>query len=93
MTVCWLRMFAVSTAYPTQNAFIESFNGKFRDECLNENWFRNLHDAQEKIETWRHDYNTKRPHRSLQQMTPQEYRKKVEFKDSQKRKELSVAVA
>lgn len=55
---------------PTQNAFIESFNGKFRDECLNEHWFINLSDAKEKIEKWRCEYNTFRPHSSLGGMPP-----------------------
>lgn len=58
---------------PVENAFIESFNGKFRDECLNENWFTSLEDAQEKIETWRRDYNSKRPHSSLGNLTPDEF--------------------
>ena len=88
-----VRLHFIEPGKPTQNAFIESFNGKFRDECLNENWFKNLGDARKKIEYWRHDYNTKRPHRSLRQMTPQEYRKKVDFKNSEKKKELSLAVA
>jgi putative transposase len=88
-----IRLHFIAPGKPTQNAFVESFNGKFRDECLNENWFKNLQDAQEKIETWRHDYNTTRPHRSLRQMTPLEYRKKVDFKENEKKKELSIAVA
>lgn len=88
-----VRLHFIEPGKPTQNAFIESFNGKFRDECLNENWFKNLEDARKKVEYWRHDYNTKRPHRSLRQMTPQEYRKKVAFKNSEKEKELSLAVA
>ena len=46
---------------PTDNAFIESFNGKFRAECLNENWFLSLADARDKIEQWRDDYNCHRP--------------------------------
>src|ERR1019366_5675782 len=50
---------------PVQNAFIESFNGKFRDECLNQNWFVSLEDARRIIEGWRVDYNTVRPHSSL----------------------------
>jgi putative transposase len=50
---------------PTQNAFIESFNGKFRDECLNQNWFVDVREARQVIETWRVDYNTVRPHSSL----------------------------
>ena len=58
---------------PTQNCYIESFNGKFRDECLNEHVFVSLQDAQQKIEAWRLDYNTNRPHRSLKQLTPEEF--------------------
>jgi putative transposase len=58
---------------PVQNAFIESFNGKFRDECLNQNWFVSLEDARRIIETWRVDYNTVRPHRSLGYRTPAEF--------------------
>jgi putative transposase len=61
---------------PSQNAFIESFNGKFRDECLNEHWFVNLSDAREKIEKWRYEYNTFRPHRSLGNLTPEEFAEK-----------------
>jgi len=58
---------------PVDNAFIESFNGKFRDECLNEHWFRDLTDARETIETWRHDYNDVRPHSALGNRTPTEF--------------------
>lgn len=58
---------------PVQNAFIESFNGKFRDECLNQNWYTNLEDARQIIEAWRMDYNTVRPHSSLGYLTPEEY--------------------
>jgi putative transposase len=47
---------------PTQNAFVESFNGKLRDECLNESYFLNLMHAREIIENWRHEYNSERPH-------------------------------
>jgi transposase InsO family protein len=53
-----------------QNAFVESFNGKFRDECLNDNVFTSIAEAREIIERWRVDYNECRPHRSLGQMTP-----------------------
>jgi len=59
---------------PTDNPFIESFNGSFRDECLNTNWFLSLEDARDKVEKWRHDYNTFRPHSSLGNLTPEEYR-------------------
>src|ERR1700747_1313099 len=58
---------------PTQNAFIESFNGKFRDECLNQNWFVDLRNARAVIEAWRMDYNTVRPHSSLKYLTPEEF--------------------
>ena len=55
---------------PTDNAFIESFNGSFRDECLNVNWFLSLEDAKEKIEEFKHDYNGFRPHSALCGLTP-----------------------
>jgi putative transposase len=55
---------------PVQNAFIESFNGSFRDECLNLHWFQSLADARHTIERWRTDYNEVRPHSSLRGMTP-----------------------
>lgn len=58
---------------PTDNPFIESFNGSFRDECLNANWFFSLEDAQEKFDHWREDYNGFRPHSSLGDMSPNEY--------------------
>jgi len=58
---------------PTDNAFIESFNGSFRDECLNANWFFSLEDAQEKFDIWRKDYNGFRPHSSFGDMSPNEY--------------------
>lgn len=58
---------------PVQNAFIESFNGKLRDECLNENYFTTLTDAKATIEAWRRDYNDTRPHSSLGDLTPTEF--------------------
>ena len=58
---------------PTDNAFIESLNGKFRDECLNESCFLSLEDAKSKIEIWREFYNRERPHSSLQGLTPEEF--------------------
>jgi putative transposase len=58
---------------PTDNPFIESFNGKFREECLNQNWFLSLADAQEQIDVWRQDYNHERPHRALGGRTPHEF--------------------
>jgi putative transposase len=58
---------------PNENAYIESFNGKFRDECLNEHWFISLAHARSVIEAWRIEYNTERPHSSLGNLTPQEF--------------------
>ena len=58
---------------PVQNAFIESFNSKLRDECLNEHVFLNLAEARETIEAWRYDYNHMRPHGSLGALTPAEF--------------------
>lgn len=58
---------------PTDNCFIESFNGSFRDECLNLHWFESIDDARAKIEAWRVDYNESRPHRALNELTPREY--------------------
>ena len=58
---------------PTDNAFIESFNGSFRDECLNCHWFNSYEDARVKIESWRDDYNSSRPHRALNNLSPLEY--------------------
>jgi putative transposase len=58
---------------PTDNAFIESFNGSFRDECLNIHWFMSLEDACEKIEAWRKDYNEFRPHSAINNLTPSEF--------------------
>lgn len=58
---------------PVQNAFIESFNGKFRDECLNEHWFLTLQEAQLVIEAWRREYNEERTHSSIGDVTPMEF--------------------
>ena len=55
---------------PTDNPFIESFNGRFRDECLNTHWFLSLQDAQRKIQNWRYDYNLFRPHSALGDIPP-----------------------
>lgn len=67
---------------PNENAFIESFNGKFRDECLNENWFVSLEEVRKTIEAWRIDYNENRPHSSLGNLTPKEFAAQTTRKDS-----------
>ncbi len=58
---------------PTQNARVESFHGRLREECLNVSWFQNLFDARRKIAAWRTEYNEERPHSSLGYLTPKEY--------------------
>ena len=58
---------------PTDNPYVESFNGKFRDECLSVNWFLSMEDAREKIETCRWEYNHFRPHRSLSDLSPNKF--------------------
>jgi putative transposase len=58
---------------PTDNAYIESFNGSFRDECLNVNCFLSIEDARTKIEAWRQEYNEFRPHSSLGEKTPEQF--------------------
>jgi putative transposase len=64
---------------PMQNGYIESFNGKLRDECLNESWFLNLNEAKIIIEKWRNYYNFERPHTSLCGMSP------IQFLNSKKK--------
>jgi len=56
-----------------QNGYIESFNGKFRDECLNEQWFETLQQARSAITLWRQDYNEARPHSSCERMPPAKF--------------------
>ena len=63
----------IQAGKPTQNAFIESFNGRFRDECLNDHWFTSLPQARILIAAWRRDYNQHRPHSSLDYLTPTEF--------------------
>jgi putative transposase len=72
-----VRLHFIEPGKPVQNALIESFNGKFRDECLNQNWFVSLEEARRIIEDWRVDYNTERPHSSLGYRTPAEFAAEV----------------
>lgn len=78
----WLQTAAIDTAFidpgkPWQNGTDESFNGKFRDECLNLEWFRNRLEAKVGIERWRRHYNEERPHMSLGHLTPAEFKSKI----------------
>jgi putative transposase len=75
---CWardrkVRLHFIQPGKPTQNAYVESFNGRFRDECLNEHQFATLGHARLIIEAWRIDYNTDRPHQALENRTPEEF--------------------
>jgi len=65
-----IRHILIEPGRPMQNGYIESFNGKFRDECLNEQWFETLQQARTTISAWRQDYNEVRPHSSLGRMPP-----------------------
>jgi putative transposase len=67
---------------PMDNAIIESFNGSFRDECLNVNWFLSIEDAREKIEMWREEYNEFRPHSSLENLTPRQFAEQFESQET-----------
>ena len=82
--LCWaqqrgVKLHFIDPGKPTQNAYIESFNGKFRDECLNQHWFNNLPEAGRMIEEWRNDYNRARPHSSLGYLAPETFRQKHEL--------------
>lgn len=68
-----ITLHLIAPGKPVQNAYAESFNGRLRDECLNETWFVSLPDAQATIEAWRDDYNRVRPHSSLADRTPHEF--------------------
>ena len=68
-----IELVHIQPGKPTQNARVESFNGRLREECLNLSWFQNLFDARRKIAVWRREYNEERPHSSLDYRTPQEF--------------------
>ena len=70
-----LALVHIQPGRPMQNGYVESFNGRLRNECLNANWFLNLADARRNIEAWRRDYNSDSPHSSLAYRTPEEYSK------------------
>jgi putative transposase len=70
-----VQLHFITPGKPVENCYVESFNGKLRNECLNENWFLNITEAREIIENWRIDYNEVRPHSSLGGMTPTEFAK------------------
>jgi len=76
---------------PIQNAYIESFNARLRDECLNQHWFASLQEARAVIEAWREDYNRNRPHSSLDNQTPEEFARRCALiQEAKTRLELSL---
>jgi len=89
-----VKLHFIDPGRPVQNAFIESFNGKLRDECLNQYWFVSLEEARRIIKLWRIDYNTTRPHSSLGYMTPEAFRLGFEQKleNDKINRKLSLAV-
>lgn len=80
-----VRLHFIEPGKPVQNCYVESFNGRFRDECLNEHWFTSMHDARSIIAAWREDYNDVREHGSLAGMTPSEYRRAMESAENASR--------
>ena len=68
-----VRLNFIRPGKPVENAYIESFNGRFRDECLNEHWFLTMAHARRVIEAWRIEYNTERPHSSLGDLAPEQF--------------------
>lgn len=83
-----VKLHFIEPGKPVQNAFAESFNGRFRDECLNEHWFMTLEEAKMRIENWRVDYNEVRPHSSLGNLTPSAYANQFKTKQEQKDTEI-----
>jgi putative transposase len=77
-----LHLRFIQPGKPQQNAYIESFNGKFRDECLNEHWFMSMRHARQVIEDWRQEYNDERPHSALGYLTPNRFAERFLTADS-----------
>lgn len=83
----WQRESGVELAFiqpgkPTQNAFVESLNGRFREECLNLHWFRSIEEARAIIDEWRYHYNHERPHSTLNYMTPVAFANRAIYTES-----------
>jgi putative transposase len=76
-----VRLQFIRPGRPVENAYIESFNGRLRDECLNQHWFLNIADARRLIQEWRTEYNTARPHSGLRGLTPAEFVEKNRTED------------
>ena len=86
-----VQMRFIDPGKPIQNAYIESFNARLRDECLNQHWFVSLDEARRVIEEWREDYNQQRPHSSLDHQTPEEFARRCRLlQEAKKRLGLSL---
>jgi len=79
---CQVKLTLIEPGKPNQNAYIESFNGRLRDECLNEHWFLNLNHARAIIEDWRREYNEERPKKALGGLTPAAYARQLARKSA-----------
>jgi putative transposase len=77
-----VKLRLIEPGKPNQNAYIESFNSRFRDECLNEHWFFNLRHARQLIERWRREYNEERPKKGLGGLTPSQYARQMKEKSN-----------
>ena len=77
MTAAALELVHIEPGRPVQNAFVESFHGKLRDECLNASWFGNLFEARLKIAAWKEEYNEERPHSSLGNLPPSVFARRI----------------
>ena len=75
-----VQLLLIEPGKPNQNAYIESFNGRFRDECLNEHWFTSLPHAKVVIESWRREYNEERPKKGLGGLPPSAYTEQLSLK-------------
>jgi len=84
-----VRLHHIAPGKPIQNAFIESFNGRLRDECLNEYDFSSLADVRQILNAWRDRYNTARPHKALAWQTPEEFARSFATTQSTKTRHLS----
>ena len=72
-----VKLRLIEPGKPNQNAYIESFNSRFRDECLNEHWFFNLRQARRLIEAWQREYNEERPKKGLGGLTPAQHARRL----------------
>lgn len=85
-----VKLHFIDPGKPVQNAYIESFNGRLRDECLNQHWFKNLNEARQIIEAWRVDYNQERPHSSLKHLAPEDFKQAWENENNKPKLSLQL---